>query len=362
MNGQLNIEELERDYRQRIETLKATEPNIGSVIDPGLAEVTGDAIEYPSGFATIEGISSVYEGQIKQGKKHGLGLEVNEHQRITYIGEWKAGGFVYGICRSESGDAYAGSWGSGRNGFGRQEWASGDIYEGNWLHNARCGEGTLYSADGSIIQGIWSADLPYEAKWTNAAGDSRMIHNFSIGDNELNFIPIDTEWFFVPFTDGEFIDGIINGFLMEDKDIGQIKMPSLGVYEIPSPPISCARELDRLLKDLSFPGASTPKVFTPRRSNWSFYTSTVVELVRKQHPSRTDVLKALEKIVEAWEGPTFSEKQQDYMLFEYWPIKIDTEWKNFERLVVHDTPDGTQYIDILPNGEIFRIIHIPDGK
>jgi len=162
--------------------------------------------------------SATYEGEIKDGLKHGMGTltwddgdqyvgEFYNDQKTagtfhwkggdTYSGEWKnslmhgKGTYTYRNLRRYEGEWYAGykqghgvfSWPNGDiyvgeffkdmcNGVGIQSWSDGRIYKGQWSQNKKHGFGTLKLANGEKIQGKWNNNrLTDKAIHTEANGD-----------------------------------------------------------------------------------------------------------------------------------------------------------------------------------------------
>ena len=73
-------------------------------------------------------VHSVYKGEVKNGKPHGVGIMDNPR-----------------------GDRYVGEWENGkRNGQGRDTWYSGDYYVGKWCDGEMC-KGTFYYKNGTIM-------------------------------------------------------------------------------------------------------------------------------------------------------------------------------------------------------------------
>ena len=91
-----------------------------------------------------------YVGQIKDGKKEGIGIGVTETNKrswnCTYSGEWKndtrngQGTMIW-----VDGDKYEGEWVNGsRHGFGKYQWPNGNYYEGGWKNGEKHGECKYY--------------------------------------------------------------------------------------------------------------------------------------------------------------------------------------------------------------------------
>ncbi len=91
---------------------------------------------------------SVYEGEVVNGRPHGLGRW-----------EW-VDGSIY------EGELFLGI----RKGQGTYIYKNGDFYEGNWLNDKRDGSGTFVYHDGWIWSGIWSNDDPLHGSLTGPDG------------------------------------------------------------------------------------------------------------------------------------------------------------------------------------------------
>lgn len=106
---------------------------------------------YPYGkHVIVFGNKSRYVGQIKDGKKEGIGIGIletnNERSSCTYSGEWtndirNGKGTTIFVC----GDKYEGEHFHGsRHGFGKYQWPNGDYYEGGWEFGDKHGECKFY--------------------------------------------------------------------------------------------------------------------------------------------------------------------------------------------------------------------------
>lgn len=88
---------------------------------------------------------SVYEGEVKNGLRHGNGTYKCVIHPSIYIGEWVNGarhgrGILYFDENYET--YYDGDWKDGiKHGHGVLKYASGNIYEGQWYQNLRHGKG-----------------------------------------------------------------------------------------------------------------------------------------------------------------------------------------------------------------------------
>jgi len=120
--------------------------------------------------------SAIYEGEMKDNKRHGSGKMVYRNGS-TFTGDWLdnkraqgtmtypgKGTFVGNFATNTgkytwlSGDSYEGKWLAGkRHGEGKMVWAKlANKYEGQFADNKRQGEGKFTYADGSHYTGNWS--------------------------------------------------------------------------------------------------------------------------------------------------------------------------------------------------------------
>ena len=110
-----------------------------------------DSIKYPD--------SSIYNGEMKNGVKHGLGILIS-HNREGYQGDWvndkREGAGTYYYANENS---YAGAW---RNNVphGRGVFAfanNGGAIQGTWKNGAFIeGYGTFTGTDGTVYSGTWA--------------------------------------------------------------------------------------------------------------------------------------------------------------------------------------------------------------
>ncbi|XP_061389674.1 MORN repeat-containing protein 3-like [Musca vetustissima] len=131
----------------------------------------------------------IYDGQWKEGKRHGWGMMRRRLQNGTmeriYAGQWQndkkcgegkqfyADGSIYygwwldnrrhglGIQWYGSGEIYLGEWQVDvRHGLGVMFYANGNRYEGYFARGFKNGEGTFYHMlSGQIQKGIWQDDI-----------------------------------------------------------------------------------------------------------------------------------------------------------------------------------------------------------
>jgi hypothetical protein len=134
---------------------------------------------------------AVYDGEWKEGKKHGKG-KCQYADRGDYIGSWENGkrygkgvcnysGFRYkgewkddkphgkGKITSPERDTYLGNYEFGkRHGQGQCTYANGDVYTGGWLNGKKHGNGVLVCANKDVYAGRWEEDMYTEenGRWT----------------------------------------------------------------------------------------------------------------------------------------------------------------------------------------------------
>mmetsp|Transcript_32327 Transcript_32327/g.59780 ORF Transcript_32327/g.59780 Transcript_32327/m.59780 type:complete len:264 (+) Transcript_32327:189-980(+) len=102
-------------------------------------------------------LGGVYEGQFKDGKRHGIGT-LKWADGDEYEGEWKAGKpHGRGTMKYANGDVYKGQFEKDkRHGRGTYKWAEGDVYIGKWKDDKRHGLGTRRYAKGDLYYGEWN--------------------------------------------------------------------------------------------------------------------------------------------------------------------------------------------------------------
>lgn len=109
---------------------------------------------------------SVYEGQIRDGKRHGLGRMRCGHVPSIYVGHWDNGlRHGHGTCvYNEDGTCvYKGQWRrDARHGLGLMLYPSGNTYVGQWRRGMKNGPGVMTWVDrGERYKGGWKDDLPH---------------------------------------------------------------------------------------------------------------------------------------------------------------------------------------------------------
>ena len=152
-----------------------------------------------------EFVHGIYDGELKNGKKHGEGkFEWSQGELGTYEGEW-ANGRMHGVGRRiwTSGDwegyFYMGGWENDkRNGKGTFQEVNGQVrYVGEWRNDKLCGQVTIVTGNGvyegglkdwkrwgkgkfvitkddsagNVLEGTWKNDkLQGKGKYTESSG------------------------------------------------------------------------------------------------------------------------------------------------------------------------------------------------
>jgi hypothetical protein len=95
--------------------------------------------------------STVYTGQWKDGKEHGLGEWRDPMRGESYLGEWRDGmRHGFGKAKFSTGDEYEGDWEVGQfHNRGKYSYCNGDSFVGLWNRGVKV-EGTLYFLDGRV--------------------------------------------------------------------------------------------------------------------------------------------------------------------------------------------------------------------
>jgi hypothetical protein len=107
--------------------------------------------------AAAEGKVVGYEGEQRDGKRHGFGTVTWENGN-TYSGEWH-NDVPHGRGRFTAADGqHEGEWRNGKaHGLGMATWRSGARYFGEWRDGKLDGRGTLTFANGNRYEGEWRA-------------------------------------------------------------------------------------------------------------------------------------------------------------------------------------------------------------
>jgi hypothetical protein len=118
-------------------------------------EPHGDGIR-KEGYGTYS--ETVYTGQWKDGKEHGLGEWRDPSRGESYLGEWRDGmRHGFGRAKFSTGDEYEGDWEAGRfHNRGKYLYCNGDSFVGLWNRGVKV-EGTLYFLDGRVSRRAYRA-------------------------------------------------------------------------------------------------------------------------------------------------------------------------------------------------------------
>ncbi|XP_044137785.1 MORN repeat-containing protein 1 [Bufo gargarizans] len=126
-------------------------------------EITGNGLRYWAA------LGNTYSGEFQDGEFHGHGV-MKYKDGGRYVGE-----FVFGIREGhgslvdKDGQTYSGAFHNNkRHGDGQMTFQNGDHYEGNWVLDQRQGHGVLNCVDGTIYEGQWRSDV--------FSGQGTMIH------------------------------------------------------------------------------------------------------------------------------------------------------------------------------------------
>jgi hypothetical protein len=156
----------------------------------------GEIIRYPDG--------AIYDGEVKDGKKHGRGNLTRVNGDI-YMGDWKDDMWNgNGVFSEKTGSIYDGQWKDNkREGTGKQTYSNSDIYEGQWNDDKWNGRGRVIYADGEVYEGefadnqkngigkyTYSNDNIYEGQWKddNKHGQGKRYYTDECGFMEGEYI------------------------------------------------------------------------------------------------------------------------------------------------------------------------------
>jgi hypothetical protein len=142
-----------------------------------------------------------YEGQMKDGKKHGKG-KMDFAIGDKYTGDWVENNRTgQGILIFASGNRYEGQFkDNNMHGKGKMDFATGDKYTGDWVENNRTGQGILIFASGNRYEGQWKdnnmhgkgknvwgsetqwAGDTYNGDWVEGNRTGQGVYNFASGN------------------------------------------------------------------------------------------------------------------------------------------------------------------------------------
>lgn len=120
-----------------------------------------------------DGKTELYEGEMRDGKRHGRGTYVWANGD-RYDGEWRNGNrHGYGTVVTANGGRFDGEWlDDNRDGRGTMVWASGSRYDGEWRDDKQHGRGTYVWASGNRYDGEWRNGKQHgRGTWAGENGD-----------------------------------------------------------------------------------------------------------------------------------------------------------------------------------------------
>eukprot|EP00438_Fugacium_kawagutii_P033875 Skav201120 [mRNA] locus=scaffold185:476810:491022:- [translate_table: standard] len=109
----------------------------------------------------------VYDGEWQDGKAHGHGTYTSKQSK--YVGDWQSD-LKHGQAVEEWDDTskYTGTYSHGqKHGKGRFEWPDGSVYDGEFRNNNVEGEGTFTWKDGRQYKGQWVDNSNIKSHWCN---------------------------------------------------------------------------------------------------------------------------------------------------------------------------------------------------
>ncbi|XP_063292794.1 MORN repeat-containing protein 1 [Pelobates fuscus] len=169
---------------------------------------------------------SYYEGEFVDGEMTGNGLQYWASSGNTYSGEFQNGEIHgYGVMQYKNGGRYEGEFVFGireghgllvdkdgqtyrggfhknkKNGEGQMSFKNGDTFEGDWLLDKRQGHGVLHCTDGTIYEGQWrndvfngqgcmihSSGVIYDGSWINGHPDAVAKKMVILGEDIMEFV------------------------------------------------------------------------------------------------------------------------------------------------------------------------------
>lgn len=131
-------------------------------------------------------LQSVYDGEVKNGSRHGFGCMAWDDGR-QYRGQFEEGKF-HGFASMSwpDGRKYCGQYVEDRkHGRGTLVWRDGRCYEGQWVVGKRHGIGVYTNAKGLTRRGLWQMDQPlhWEEESVDNILDEDMVGMLPPGDD-----------------------------------------------------------------------------------------------------------------------------------------------------------------------------------
>uniref|UniRef100_A0A8C5WAY0 MORN repeat containing 1 n=1 Tax=Leptobrachium leishanense TaxID=445787 RepID=A0A8C5WAY0_9ANUR len=130
-------------------------------------EITGNGLQYWASSG------NTYSGDFQNGEPHGFGV-MQYKDGGKYEGEFVLGiREGHGLLLDRDGQTYKGGFHKNKkNGEGQLSFRNGDTFEGDWLLDKRQGHGLLRCANGTIYEGQWRNDV--------FSGQGCMIHGSGV--------------------------------------------------------------------------------------------------------------------------------------------------------------------------------------
>lgn len=175
-----------------------------------------------------------YNGNVKNGLKHGKGIFLFDNGRRRYEGSFKNDKFNgQGTCYYANDTQYKGGWVDGlKHGYGEENFENGDYYKGNWKEDKPSGEGILYfdnarrRYEGSFANGkfhghgmcYYANGTKYNGEWAHGLKNGFGEETFGNGECYKGYWKNDKQhgegtyyWSNGNYERGMFIDGKPNG-------------------------------------------------------------------------------------------------------------------------------------------------------
>ncbi len=120
--------------------------------------------------------NEIYEGEIRNGKKHGIGTLKITTENLILNGIWQFGersedSNEWHIMYVNKGEEYCGHIKDGiPHGEGIFKHSDGSIYSGNFVNGVRCGQGIHILSSGEVLKGRW-----YNGSFSWADGTCEVI-------------------------------------------------------------------------------------------------------------------------------------------------------------------------------------------
>ncbi len=157
-NKEIHIDTLKRKLKEATHEIEGYMTSIGRLRN----EIEKIKSSYASlSFTTPQKMKVSYFGEVKDDEANGYGMGVFDSKGI-YEGQWK-NGLRHGKGKYtwlSNGDIYEGEFYEGkRQGYGKYVFASGERYEGDWKDDLRHGKGAFFSKEGKVLlDGNWEKD------------------------------------------------------------------------------------------------------------------------------------------------------------------------------------------------------------